>query len=53
LYNLRKGELDKARKTFGQAIGKCPKPSIFKAYAQFEMQLVEIDRCRKIYEKQL
>jgi crooked neck len=33
------------------AIGKCPKPGIFKAYTQMEMKLVEIDRCRKIFEK--
>jgi crooked neck len=45
--------LDKARKVFGQAIGKCPRKSIFKAYIAMEMRLVEIDRCRKILEKQL
>ena len=51
LYYLRRGDLDKARKIFGQAIGRCPRPSIFKAYTNMEMQLVEIDRCRKIFEK--
>ena len=38
---------------FGTAMGKCPRPKVFKAYAELEMQLGEIDRCRKIYEKQV
>jgi len=37
LYQVRKGNLDKARKTFGQAIGKAPRPKIFKAYTDLEM----------------
>lgn len=52
-FHLRKGDLTAARKTYGQAIGKCPRKSIFNAYVAMEMQLVEIDRCRKILEKQL
>ena len=38
---------------FGTAIGKCPKPKVFKAYAELEMQLGEVERCRTIYEKQV
>ena len=38
---------------FGSAIGKCPRTKVFKAYADLEMQLGEIERCRKIYEKQV
>jgi crooked neck len=35
------------------ALGMCPKSSIFKAYAELELQLGEVDRCRKIYERQV
>ena len=38
---------------FGNAIGKCPRTKVFKAYAELEMQLGEMDRCRTIYEKQV
>jgi len=50
---VRQKELDKARKVFGMALGMCPKPKIFKAYAELELQLGEVDRCRKIYERQV
>ena len=33
------------------ALGKCPRPKIFKAYAELELNLGEMDRCRTIYEK--
>jgi len=52
-FQIRRKNLDKARKIFGTALGKCPRPKIFKAYADLEMQLGEVDRCRKIYEKQV
>lgn len=42
-----------ARKVFGTALGKCPRVKIFKAYAELELQLGEVDRCRTIYEKQV
>ena len=51
MFLLRQKELTKARQVVGQSIGKCPRPKIFKAYAELEMQLGEIDRCRKIFEK--
>ena len=35
------------------SLGKCPRPKLFKAYAELELQLGEIERCRKIYEKQV
>lgn len=31
----------------------CPKAKVFKAYAELELQLGEVDRCRKIYERQV
>jgi crooked neck len=43
--------LIKARKTFGQAIGSCPKKKVFKAYITLEEQLCQLDRVRKLYEK--
>lgn len=29
----------------------CPKNKLFKGYIELEMQLQEVDRCRKLYEK--
>jgi len=52
-YYVRCKNLDKARRVFGNAIGKCPKDKLFKAYIQLEMQLGNFDRCRKIYERYL
>ena len=52
-YLIRNGNLDKARKLLGTAIGKHPKKSVFKAYIELEQTLGEIDRCRKLYEKML
>lgn len=52
-FYIRTKNLEMARKVFGNAIGKCPKDKIFKAYIQLEMQLGNFDRCRKIYEKYL
>lgn len=50
-FLVRQAELDKARKVFGMALGMCPRPKLFKAYAELELQLGEVDRCRKIYER--
>lgn len=52
-FQLRCKNLDKVRKIFGMAIGKCPREKIFNAYVELELQLANIDRCRKIYEKYL
>ena len=35
----------------GVALGKCPKPKLFKAYIELELSLGEVDRARKLYEK--
>ncbi len=50
-FEVRQGNLSAARKALGTAIGKCPKPKTFKGYIEFELQLREFDRCRKLYEK--
>lgn len=48
---IRQKELDNARKVFGSAIGKCPREKVIRAYIGMELQLGNVDRCRKIYEK--
>ena len=53
MFLVRQKELVRARQVFGQSIGRCPRPKVFKAYAELEMQLGEVDRCRKIFEKQV
>ena len=50
-FELRQGQLDKARKTMGIAIGKCPKNKLFRAYIEMELKLFEFTRCRTLYEK--
>lgn len=50
-FELRQMQLTSARKLLGQALGRCPKPKIFKGYIDLEMQLREFDRCRTLYEK--
>lgn len=50
-FEIRQKDLVSARKALGTAIGKCPKPKIFKGYIELELQLREFDRCRKLYEK--
>lgn len=50
-FEIRQKDLASARKALGTAIGKCPKPKLFKGYIELELQLREFDRCRKLYEK--
>ena len=50
-FEVRQKEVTAARKALGQAIGKCPKPKLFRGYIELELQLREFDRCRKLYEK--
>jgi len=52
-FEVRQKQLDHARKIFGQAIGLYPKEKIFKEYIELELDLGNIDRCRKLYEKYL
>lgn len=50
---VRQKRLDAARKILGMALGIAPKDKTFKAYIELELQLGNIDRCRKLYEKYL
>ncbi|CAO2825101.1 unnamed protein product [Amaranthus hypochondriacus] len=50
-FEIRQLNLDGARQILGNAIGRAPKDKIFKKYIEIELQLGNIDRCRKLYEK--
>ncbi|KAF9689261.1 hypothetical protein SADUNF_Sadunf01G0073500 [Salix dunnii] len=52
-FEIRQLNLKGARQVLGNAIGKAPKDKIFKKYIEIELQLGNIDRCRKLYEKYL
>lgn len=49
--HLRKEDLDSMRKTFGMGLGQCRKPKLFEAYAEIELKLGNLERCRKIHAK--
>lgn len=46
-HEIRQLHLDKARTILGTALGMCPKHKVFKAYIEIELQLGNIERCRK------
>ena len=50
-FEVRQKELTAARKLLGSAIGKCPKPKLFRGYIELELKLREFNRCRRLYEK--
>lgn len=50
-FELRQDQITSARKSFGNAIGRCPKDRLFKDYIEFELELKEFDRCRMLYQK--
>ncbi|XP_060670702.1 uncharacterized protein LOC112488786 [Ziziphus jujuba] len=52
-FEIRQLNLQGARKILGNAIGRAPKDKIFENYIEIELQLGNIDRCRKLYEKYL
>lgn len=52
-FEIRRGQLSRARKTLGQAIGMCPKDKLFKGYIELELKLFEFVRCRTLYEKHI
>lgn len=52
-FEIRQMSLTGARQILGNAIGRAPKDKIFKKYIEIELQLGNIDRCRKLYEKYL
>ncbi|QIX02062.1 hypothetical protein AMS68_007579 [Peltaster fructicola] len=52
-FEVRRQQLDQARKTLGTAIGMCPKNKLFRSYIESELKLFEFQRCRMLYEKWL
>ncbi|CAN8290067.1 unnamed protein product [Cochlearia groenlandica] len=53
-FEIRQLNLTGARQILGNAIGKAPsKDKIFKKYIEIELQLGNIDWCRKLYERYL
>lgn len=52
-FLIRRKDLTKARKTLGQIIGLSPNKKIFQHYINLELQLGNLDRCRKLYERQV
>ncbi|KAI5480437.1 pre-mRNA-splicing factor CLF1 [Pseudohyphozyma bogoriensis] len=52
-FEIRRGDLDAARKIMGTAIGMAPKEKLFKEYIELELKLREFDRCRTLYQKWL
>ncbi|KAJ3692194.1 hypothetical protein LUZ60_012544 [Juncus effusus] len=52
-FEIRQKNLNGARQILGNAIGKAPKDKIFKKYIEIELQLGNLDRSRKLYEKYL
>lgn len=52
-FEVRQGHLMTARKTLGQALGRCPKDKLYKAYIELELKLFEFSRCRTLYEKRV
>lgn len=52
-FEVRRLELQTARKILGTGIGMCPKEALFKGYIDLEIELREFDRARTLYEKYL
>ncbi|CDK28556.1 unnamed protein product [Kuraishia capsulata CBS 1993] len=50
-FEIRNNNLAKARKILGRSLGICPKKKLYKYYIEFETQMKDFDRVRKIYEK--
>lgn len=52
-FEVRQQQVQTARKTLGQAIGRCPKDKLFKAYIELELKMFEFTRCRTLHEKRV
>lgn len=50
-FEIRRLDVNAARKVLGASIGMCPKPKLFTGYIELEMRLREFDRVRTLYEK--
>lgn len=52
-FLIRQKDLKQARLNYGQNIGLNPCEKVFQSYIELELQLNNLDRCRKLYEKQI
>lgn len=52
-FEIRQRNMTAARKVLGQALGRHPTHKLYKQYIQLELQLGQVKRCRKLYEKYL
>ncbi|KAI9891473.1 MAG: NineTeen Complex (NTC) component [Vezdaea aestivalis] len=50
---IRAGDVTAARKILGQALGTCPKDSLFREYIKLETSLFEFGRCRILAQKRV
>ena len=50
-FEIRRGDVNSARKVLGAGIGMSPKPKLFTGYIELEMRLREFDRVRTLYQK--
>lgn len=50
-FEIRQGDISRARKILGRSIGMCPKPKTFRKYIELEIKLKQFDRVRKLYER--
>lgn len=50
-FEIRRMDINSARKVLGLAIAKCGKPKIFSFYGNLELRLGNVDRVRNIYSK--
>ncbi|GLU05365.1 hypothetical protein SLE2022_224670 [Rubroshorea leprosula] len=50
-FKIRQLNLKGARLILGHAIGKAPKEKVFEKYIEMELNLGNVDRCRKLHEK--
>jgi crooked neck len=51
LFEVRQGNLDIARKIFGNGIGRSPKAKLFASYIELEAKLGDMGRVRTLYQK--
>lgn len=52
-FEIRKMDVNRARRTMGMALGMCPKSRLYKGYIEMELKLFEFERCRLLYEKMI
>ncbi|KAJ8081873.1 NineTeen Complex (NTC) component [Marasmius tenuissimus] len=52
-FEIRRLNLQAARRILGASIGMCPKEKLFKGYIELEIDLRDFDNARKLYQKYL